>query len=322
VILIALVVMAAVVSADESEKPKKRRNKNGRSKRVDLSKPARRCEANFVEVANSLCCPKDHPILVDATCYAHCPDGTDDMVLGAWVGCRDMCEGGYATSINDCTNGILSRERKEHAREGVAPTAQKSVHDLPSTTVSACPAHYVNVKRSGKGKFKHGGCCPADQPKLIHGKCYGGCESGRDELTLGRLVACRAHCPEGWDQHNNDCTHGHDEPKERGDFPRESSSPVDRIVIPKPAASSDPNAGCGSRYVRASNHYCCPARYPLLKGLLCYAKCKTGYEEADFGCRKKCPVGWSESTLQCAKGSRTKQRKGYERNPKPSKLRL
>ncbi len=304
--VVVVVVVCPELEADKPRKSKSHKNKNKKTKAVDLTKPARRCSADHVEVANNLCCPKDHPVLIDGSCFAHCPEGTDDMVLGAWVGCRDMCEGGYATSINECTNGILSHERKEHAREGVAPKAQTAMADLPSTTVSECPKGYVRVKRQGTGKFKHGGCCPSDHPKLIFGRCYGGCEAGRDELTLGRLVACRAHCPDGWVEHNNDCTKDHEEPKERGDFPREGLRPVDRIVIPKPTPSEDPNAGCGTGYVRASNHYCCPARYPLLKGLLCYAKCKTGYEEADFGCRKACPVGWSQSTLQCAKGARTK----------------
>jgi len=276
----------------------------------------------MVEVANDFCCPKDHPVLIDATCYAHCEDGSDDMVLGAWVGCRDRCEGGYMSSVNECTNGILSSDRHDHHREGVAPTPQKSVASLPSTHISACPKDYVRVKRQGSGVFKHGGCCPADQPKLIYGNCYGGCETGRDELTLGRLVACRAHCPEGWTEHNNDCTEGREEPIQRGDFPRESSRPVDRIVIPKPVATEDPNHGCTSGSVGASKHYCCPTTHPELKGLLCYKKCKTGFDEAGFGCRKKCPLGWTESTLECAKGSKLFQRKGYERHPKPSKLRI
>jgi len=292
------------------------------TKAVDLSKPARRCEAGMTEVANNFCCPSDHPVLIDSTCYAHCADGTDDMVLGAWVGCRDMCEGGYSTSINECSNGILAHDRKEHSRDGVAPTPQKSVAELPSTTVSTCPDGYVRVKRQGKGVFRHGGCCPSDSPKLIFGMCYGGCEADKDEFTLGRLVACRAHCPDGFSQHNNDCTKDGEENRDRGDFPREGTAPVDRIVVPKPTPSEDPNAGCSRGYVRASKHYCCPTAHPVLKGLLCYEQCKTGYEEADFGCRKKCPVGWSETTLQCAKGSRVQSRVGYERHPKPSRLHL
>jgi hypothetical protein len=323
-----MVVMAAAVDVEEdTEKPRRRKNKNKNKtdkpkKVVDLSRPARRCEVGFVEVASDFCCPKDHPVLIDSTCYAHCDEGSDDMVLGAWVGCRDRCEGGYSSSTNECSNGILNRDRHDHTRDGIAPTPQKSVASLPSTTISACPHGYVRVKRQGSGKFKHGGCCPSDEPKLIYGRCYPGCEAGRDELVIGRFVACRAHCADGWAEHNNECAKDHEESTSRGDFPRESSAPVDRIVVPKPTAREDPNAGCTSGSVGSSKHYCCPTTHPVLKGLLCYKKCKTGFEEAGFGCRKICPPGWDQSTLQCAKKSKTFQRKGYERHPKPSKLRI
>lgn len=325
VVLIALVVFTAATEEEESRKPrhKKKHHKGPKivshKKTVDPTIPGRRCDSGFVEVANNFCCPKDHPVLIDATCYQHCDEGFDDLVLGAWVGCRERCTGGYRSSVNECTNGILTRDREDKPRSGVAPMAQKSLASLASTHVSACPKRYVRVKQQGRGLFKHGGCCPESQPKLVFGRCYGACEAGQDELTMGRLVACRAHCPATHTQHNNECVRGHEEPIVRGDFPRESSRPVDRIVVPKPA---EPNNGCAEGFRRASKHYCCPTAHPVLKGLLCYAKCKTGYEEAAFGCRKSCPIGWDQSVLQCAKGGKSVQREGYERHPHPSKLRI
>jgi len=315
-------VCAVVVSAADVEGEKKPK-KHKKHHKKHHSAIGHRCNKGWLEVGNSLCCPKDHPTLVDSTCYAPCPDGTDDMTLGAWVGCRDMCEGGYSSSINECTNGILTSQRKDHSREGVAPVSQASIDSLQTPKVSICHKGWVSVKQSGHGVHKHGGCCPESHPRLIMGKCYDGCESGREEIVIGNFVGCRAHCPEGWDEHTNDCSHDHQNNQDRGDFPRDGYTPHDRLIAPKPKATVDDtnNKGCSSGYVGASKHYCCPATQPILIDLLCYERCRTGYEESRYGCRKLCPTGWTQTTLNCGKGARSKHRKGYERHPKPSKMR-
>jgi len=306
-----------VAESEDLDKPKKH-SKKKKTKRVGS-----RCDKGWIEVANSLCCPKDHPQLYDTTCYEHCHEGTDDMMLGAWVGCRDMCPGGYSSSINECSNGILTHNRADHARTGVDAKPQASIDSLPHPEVSTCEKDFVPVALSGHGKHKHGGCCPADHPHLIRGHCYAGCDQGRDEITIGDFVGCRAHCPDGWTEHNNDCTKDHETASDRGDFPRDSYEPHDRVIKPKDMAG-DRNKGCGSGYVGASKRYCCPSTHPHLIDLLCYKRCKTGYVEARYGCRKACPnkSGWSETPLRCHHTSgRSYHRKGYERHPKPSALR-
>jgi len=304
---IALVVVVICAVAVSASAPVKRKSL--------VKAPVSRCDANHVEVANSLCCPKSHPVLIDGECFEHCHEDSDDMTLGAWVGCRELCDGGYSSSINSCSNGILTSERKDHPRHGVAAVAQRSVPSDPSAVISTCPKGYVTVSRVGGA----GGCCPKDKPKLIAGKCYGGCAANRDELVIGRFVACRAQCPDGYDTTNNECQKAHEDSVSRGDFPRDGVVPTDRVVAPAP--SNGDNVGCPSGYVGASKRYCCPATDPVLKGLLCYARCKTGYEEAGYGCRKLCKPGYSQSTLQCGKGGQSYQREGYERSPKPLKMR-
>jgi len=317
--LVALIAVHTVVAETDAEELDKK-PKKGKGKK-HLKRVGSRCDNGWMEVANSLCCPKDHPQLIDTSCYAECPDGSDDMVLGAWVGCRDMCPGGYSSSINECNNGILTSQRADHSRTGVDAKAQASVDSMPEPEVSTCHKDYVAVALSGNGRHKHGGCCPSHHPRLIRDRCYAGCESGRDEITIGDFVGCRAHCPDGWTEHNNDCTKDRDV-QDRGDFPRDSYEPHDRIIRPKEA--TDNNKGCGSGFVGASKRYCCPSTHPILIDLLCYKRCKTGFVEARYGCRKECPAksGWSSTPLRCHHTSgRSFHRKGYERHPKPSQLR-
>jgi len=303
---VALVACAVVVSAGA---PKGKAH-------VNQFAPAKRCDATHLNVGSGLCCPKDHPLLIDGECYEQCHEDSDDMTLGAWVGCRELCDGGYASSINTCSKGILSSDRKDHARTAVPAVAQRSLSSVTATTISTCSRGQVMVSRLRGGG---GGCCPKDQPKLIAGKCYGGCEANRDELVIGRFVGCRAHCPDGWDQTNNDCHKSHEETQSRGDFPRDGALPEDRIIIPTPKDSD--SAGCPDGHVGVSKGYCCPATTPVRKGLLCYPNCKTGFEESGYGCRKLCKPGWSQSTLQCGKAGESYQRPGYERNPKPIRMR-
>jgi len=275
------------------------------------NQPARRCDKGWVQVGQKLCCPRDHSVLIDGTCYNHCNDDSDDMALGAWVGCREKCEPGYSSNINQCSNGILTRDRVDHSREGVKPKAQRSVSAVAASTISACETGLVKVK---------GGCCPHDKPKLIAGQCYGGCDQGKEEIAIGNFVGCRASCPDGWDQKNNVCSQSGQDDTDRGDFPRFGDAVADRVIVPTP--KHDDDSGCGNGYLRASKHYCCPATNPVLKGLLCYEHCKTGFEESGYGCRQKCKTGWTESVLECGKGAKRHRRKGYERHPKPSKLRI
>jgi len=302
-VVLALLAIATVAMAED--KPRRSRKPD-----TEWGKPARRCDKGSVQVGQGLCCPRDHSILIDGTCYDHCHSDSDDMILGAWIGCREMCEPGYSSNVNTCTSGALTSERKDHTRDGVAPKAVRPISEITESTISACGKREVKVK---------GGCCPKSKPKLIGGRCYGGCDGGRDELVIGDFVGCRAACPDGWEQHNNKCTKDHEEDRDRGDFPRESVSRKSRMIIPTPA--TDKNAGCGYGHVRASAHYCCPSRHPNLKGLLCYANCKTGYEESGYGCRKLCKTGWTQSVLECGKAHKSHRRKGYERHPKPAKLR-
>lgn len=319
VVLALLAVAVAAVDVGASPRSSKKGVASARSSKKSTkevaapasNKPARRCDKGWVQVGQGLCCPRDHSVLIDGTCYEHCHGDSDDMVLGAWVGCRELCDPGYDQSINACAKGILSSERKDHQRDGKAPKAQRSIASITEATISACEKGLVKVK---------GGCCPKDKPKLIAGHCYGGCEQGKEELVIGAFVGCRAACAEGWDQHNNHCSKDHHDDTDRGDFPRYGDVPHERVVIPTP--KHDKDDGCGNGYVRASKHYCCPATDPVLKGLLCYARCKTGFEESGYGCREKCRAGWSESVLQCGKGAKSYRRKGYERSPKPSKLRI
>jgi len=303
-----IVLVAGSVSASTDEKPKRKHKKTAAAKPAVLN-PASRCAANYVAVAHGLCCPKDYPQLIDNSCYEECSTDSDDMVLGGWVGCREMCDGGYSSSINSCTNGILTRERKDHERHGKSPKPQKKVTQKDADHMHTCAKGTVEVR---------GGCCPKDQPKLIAGQCYGGCEEGKEELVIGRFVGCRASCRDGWEQHTNDCSKLHEENTDRGDFPRYGVAPSERILLPTPAHDD----GCGTGYVRASKRYCCPTTEPNLIGLLCYENCKTGYVGSSYGCRKTCKTGWTESTLECGKGAKHYRRKGYERHPKPSKLRL
>lgn len=312
--VVLLCVLVACAEAVEKV-PKKR----GAAAPKVVAGPARRCPASHTEVAGGFCCPKSHPQLIENECHEPCHEDSDDMVLGSWVGCRERCDGDAASSVNSCTRGALSSERKDHVRTGVPPVAQKSLAEITAPTISSCEKGFVAVARSGPKGARTGGCCPKDMPKLVAGRCYGPCEN-REEFNLGALVSCRAHCPDGWDQHNNHCSKEHEENQDRGDFPRPSVAPSDRVVVPTPVDESK-NKGCGSGYVGASQHYCCPATEPVLKGLLCYARCKTGFEEAGYGCRKHCAAGWSESTLQCGKGATSHRREGYERPPKAAKMR-
>jgi len=307
IFLVALVVFAAFVAADsadaDADKPRRKKNKK-RS-----NKPAKMCDKGWRAVGNSLCCPKDHSQLIDGACFEECHSDSDDMQLGGWVGCRELCDGGYSSSVNTCTNGINSHERKDHTRDSVHAKAQKKITAADAKLMYACPKDTVEVL---------GGCCPKEQPKLIAGECYGGCEDGKEEFVLGRFVGCRANCRDGYDQHTNDCTKLHEDPVERGDFPRHGVSIIEKSLVPTPAHDD----GCGQGWVRASKRYCCPTTEPNLKDLLCYANCKTGYEESGYGCRKKCKAGWKQTVLECGKGNKHYRRKGYERGPKPSKLRL
>jgi len=56
-------------------------------------------------------------------------------------------------------------------------------------------------------------------------------------------------------------------------------------------------------FVIASTGYCCPAKFPVLIGLLCYEKCPSGFHERGFGCYPDSQTGGS----------------GWERPPKLSK---
>lgn len=310
-VAVVLALLAVAVSAADTESAPRRNAAAPRAAPVPSNKPARRCDKGWVQVGRGLCCPRDHSVLIDGTCYDHCHDDSDDMTLGAWVGCREKCDPGYASTINTCSNGALNRDRKDHSRDGVAPKAQRSIGSITEALISACEKGLVKVK---------GGCCPKDKPKLIAGHCYGGCDQGKEEIAIGNFVGCRAACADGYDQSNNHCSKsGHDD-EDRGDFPRFGDVPHERIIIPTP--KNHPDSGCGNGYVRASKHYCCPATDPILKGLLCYANCKTGFEESGYGCRQKCKTGWTQSVLECGKGGKQYRRKGYERHPKPSKLRI
>jgi len=282
-----------------------------------------RCNANYNEVAEHKCCPKDRPVYYEGQCYAHCDPDHDDFMLGSYVGCREHCEGGYMSSVNDCSNGPSTVPRPDKERSGVAAEAQHTV--AGGDAVSSCPRHHVRVHEhvDQATGARAGGCCPKRYPYLIQGKCYASCEDGehhdlREELILGQFVACRTHCPIGWDETRNDCSKAGEESHDRGDFPRNWVSPVDRIVKPKAKIDA---SGCKSGYVQASNMYCCPAAHPKLIGLLCYADCGPKYEEVNFACRKRCRLGFTVTTNHCTRGTISYERKGYERHPKLPSLR-
>jgi len=238
------------------------------------------------------------------------------------VGCRDQCDGGYSSSINTCQNGVIYRPRVDTRRSGVAPKLQSSPS---SDSSSKCPTGYVPVSRVPRGikrgkvkTHRGGGCCPSTAPILIEDKCYPDCPENQDAIIVAKFVGCRAHCPDGWNEDRNECTHEPEEPVERSDFPRTSSEPVDRLPQQQTSVTTD---GCTSGYVAASSNYCCPVNRPQLKGLLCYQKCGRGWDESGYGCRHKCPRGWTTTTLTCHRRGRVISRKGFERHPVPSKSR-
>jgi len=278
------------------------------------------CDKGFHEVADGYCCPKANPAYYNGRCYAHCDAMHDDFILGSFVGCREKCNGGYASSVNECTRGVHVVSRADTPRDsGVAATKQ-----LPSPYGGhECPKRHTRVPLNEDGS---GGCCPQKWPYWINGVCYGTCADGdhtdvREIMIHGNMVACRTHCSLDATETTNKCEHPDtgDDATDRGDFPREHHPTVDRLHA-KPVKFSN---GCPAGYVRSSNLRCCPATEPNLIGLLCYEDCKVGWESRDFGCHKHCKPGWTELRHTCEKdGFPTKNRKTYERNPVLPKFRL
>jgi len=282
------------------------------------------CPSGWHEVAESRCCPMDEPQLIGGKCYPVCDDGQDDFVLGSFVGCRDQCPGGYASSLNTCTRGANQHTRADSPRDGVLPQLQQFPEKETDTT---CPTDYVKVSRLPRGKHgkkirthRGGGCCPTSAPLLMGRGCYADCPADQDPITVGDFVGCRAHCPDGWTEDNNECSKDNEESVERSDFPREPSLPANRLRSIQSQSEID---GCAHGYVAASptSSYCCPFNKPQLKGLLCYETCARGWEESGYGCRRKCKKGWSSTLMTCNRNGRVTWRKGYERHPSPSKSR-
>jgi hypothetical protein len=278
------------------------------------------CDKGFVEVADGYCCPKNARQYFDGHCYPHCDEGHDDFILGGFVGCREKCSGGYASSVNECTRGVHVNIRADTPRaDGV-----KAIKQLPSPFGGhECPKRHRRVPLNEDGS---GGCCPDKFPYWINGVCYGTCADGdhhdaREVMIHGNMVACRSHCSLDTHETTNKCEHtveGED-PTDRGDFPRAHHSTVDRRHA-KPIQASN---GCPNGYVRASNLRCCPAAQPSLIGLLCYESCPVGWESRDFGCHKHCKEGWKELRHTCEKeGVPTKNRKTFERSPVLPKFKL
>jgi len=214
------------------------------------------------------------------------------------------------SGVNECTRNIHVTGRKDAVRSGVTAQKQKAT-SAPLEAV--CPKKSLRVHRNADGT---GGCCPDKYPTLINGRCYASCDDGdhseaREALVLGAMVACRAHCPNDWTEHTNDCTKDGEEARERGDFPRLSVAPLERKVQKKVVSN-----GCPVNFVRASKRRCCPATEPLMYGLLCYEECPHRWEEINYGCYSPCPKGYKAAHFECRRhGAPTIRRKTFERHP-------
>jgi len=319
VLVVAMLALSSALgSVLDADKPKHKK----RHHRRDL------CAKGSREVAGGQCCPKDHPVLIADSCYAHCDDGQDDMVLGSWVGCRTQCEPGYSSTLSSCSRGPLHNDRSDHGRTGASPTIQ--IRIKPGQDESEldrkylprfCKRGYVTVARR---RDRSGGCCPSEAPLWIHGNCYAHCEQGFEDIVVGAFVGCRKNCPDGWDQTNNICTKSGEESTERGDFPREGVPPSDRRRHGRPAPPKNPKVTCPTGYVSVENSdsLCCPWDHSELIGALCYEECPPSYVGVGFGCRRACPksAGWTTYPLTCTKwnhkpAAKTVVRKGWERSP-------
>jgi len=249
------------------------------------------------------------------------------MVLGSFVGCRAQCEPGSSSTLSTCTRGPLHTDRVDHSRSGVTPSVQVKIAPHADAATLAkylprfCKHGWVTVARR---KDKTGGCCPAEAPQLIQGKCYAHCEQGFDDIVVGGFVGCRKHCEDGWDQSANHCHKSGEEDVERGDFPREGVSPRDRKRRGRPVVSKNPKVTCPTGYlaVENSDSLCCPWDHAELIGALCYEECPPSYVSSGFGCRRSCPKsqGWVTYPLTCTKwnhkpAAKTILRKGWERAP-------
>jgi len=285
------------------------------------------CRREEVEVAGGQCCPKSAPVLIGDQCYPHCEDGSDDMVLGTFVGCRAQCEPGASSTLSVCYRGPLHTDRADHSRSGVLPTVQKKI--APTTPVTEVEAKYlprfckhgwITVSRR---RDKSGGCCPTDAPMLINERCYATCEQGFDDIEVGHFVGCRKQCPDGYDTTTNNCHKSGEEDFERADFPREGVEPLDRRRRGRPPVSKNPKVTCSAGYVAVENSdsLCCPWDHPELIGALCYEECPPAFVGTGFGCRHACPkkAGWVTYPLTCTnwrkKPAKTILRKGWERKP-------
>jgi len=288
---------------------------------VARQRPVQNCEDGSIEVADGKCCPKDHRQFLQGDCYAPCDDGSDDLFLGSYVGCRSRCDPGIMSSVNSCWNGPLRSLREDSARESVRHTLQ-----LPKPKGAArtrCPKGFVKVAyiRDAFDGWR-GGCCPSAKPQLIGRQCFERCADGQDDIAISDYVGCRAHCPAGYAEDHNECKKG-DETIEREDFPRWGVDP-ERRRKGKGKGTGDVDAdGCEDDWVAAGDSNCCPVNRPVLIGLLCYERCSAGYEDTHFGCRRKCPRGYTEHVLTCTSksGHHTIKRDGYERHPRASKRR-
>jgi len=288
------------------------------------------CKKGYREVAGGQCCPKHHRVLIGDSCYSHCDDGFDDMVLGTWVGCRQQCEPGSSSTLTQCSRGPLLTSRTDSSRSGVNPVPQirlkptspdASPSDLDEKYLPRfCRRDYVTVARR---RDDSGGCCPSDAPLYIAGKCYAACEQGFEDIVIGSFVGCRKNCPDGWDQSANFCKKSGEEDVERGDFPREGIPPSDRRLRGRPAPPKNPKVTCPTGYVSVTNSdsLCCPWDHSELIGALCYEECPPSYVSTGFGCRRHCPrsAGWKTYPLTCTNWKRnpakTVLRKGWERSP-------
>jgi len=285
------------------------------------------CQKHELEVAGGQCCPKSNPVLIGDQCYPHCEEGSDDMVLGSFIGCRQQCEPGASSTLSTCSRGPLHTDRVDHPRSGVSPTVQKKI--APNTPVAElekkylprfCKSGWVTVSRR---KDKSGGCCPSDAPLLINERCYSTCESGFDDIVVGNFVGCRKQCPDGYDSTANSCHKSGEEDFERADFPREGVEPLDRRRHGQPPAPKNPKVTCPAGFVSVENSdsLCCPWDHSELIGALCYEECPPAFVGVGFGCRRACPkkVGWVTYPLTCTnwrkKPAKTVVRKGWERKP-------
>jgi hypothetical protein len=318
---------AAPEAPSKSSKPSKAKPK--KPKAPALAVP-QRCPKGHREVADAQCCPDTEPLYHYGKCFPLCDDGHDEMTVGDWAGCRELCEPGYASTLNTCSRGPVTSERKDVARTGVPTVPQYPWKVAPEDTLTKCRKKYIRVAYNHDGT---GGCCPVDKPNLVNDHCYPDCDKSSDPVTIGAFVGCRNHCPSNSDQTFDSCKHG-SESTDREDFPRHSVA-ASRRLIGKPGkepvrwrakrrnrhSSNDPT-GCPKNYVKASKSQCCPSKKPILIGALCYADCPDNYAEVGFACRMDCPKGYTNFGLTCTKGAKTIIRKGYERapdTPKPRK---